>query len=94
MYFTPVREVPFLITCNVDVFFPTLVQGAAGCVVAFSTTDRDSFDAVESWIQKVEDEVPNVPMVLVQNKIDLVDQAVMVSCYVCIGYNLIRARPA
>ena len=49
--------------------------GAAGCVIAFSTTDRDSFDAVKNWIRKVEDEVQNVPMVLVQNKIDLVDQA-------------------
>jgi len=60
-----------------DAITKSYYRGAAGCVIAFSTTDRDSFDAVENWIRKVEDEVQNVPMVLVQNKIDLVDQAVM-----------------
>ena len=28
-------------------------QGAGACILAFSTTDRDSFDAVESWYKKV-----------------------------------------
>lgn len=60
-----------------DAITKSYYRGAAGCVVAFSTTDRDSFDAVERWIGKVEAEVQNIPMVLVQNKIDLVDQAVM-----------------
>lgn len=60
-----------------DAITKSYYRGAAGCVVAFSTTDRDSFDSVEKWIEKVEDEVQNIPMVLVQNKIDLVDQAVM-----------------
>lgn len=60
-----------------DAITKSYYRGAAGCVVAFSTTDRDSFDAVGTWISKVEAEVQNVPMVLVQNKIDLVDQAVM-----------------
>lgn len=55
----------------------TLAPDAEACVVAFSTTDRDSFEAVESWIKKVEDEVGTIPMVLVQNKVDLVDQALM-----------------
>lgn len=52
-------------------------RDAEACVVAFSTTDRDSFEAVESWIKKVEAEVGSIPMVLVQNKVDLMDQAVM-----------------
>lgn len=47
-------------------------QGAHACVVAFSTTDRDSFDEVESWIEKVEEVVRDIPMVLVQNKVDLI----------------------
>jgi Ras-related protein Rab-23 len=50
---------------------------AHACVVAFSTTDRASFDAVESWIRKVRAECDDIPMVLVQNKIDLIDNAVM-----------------
>eukprot|EP00035_Acanthoeca_spectabilis_P021162 m.436658 g.436658 ORF g.436658 m.436658 type:complete len:240 (-) comp18002_c0_seq1:288-1007(-) len=52
-------------------------QGAHACVVAFSTTDRDSFDEVESWIEKVEEVVQDIPMVLVQNKVDLIKNAVM-----------------
>lgn len=52
-------------------------RDAEACVVAFSTTDRASFEAVESWIAKVEAEVGAIPMVLIQNKIDLVDKAVV-----------------
>ena len=44
-------------------------------MLAFSTTDRASFEAVETWKRKVENEVGEIPMVLVQNKIDLVNQA-------------------
>jgi len=52
-------------------------RDAEACVVAFSTIDRASFEAVKSWIGKVEAEVGSIPMVLIQNKIDLVDDAVM-----------------
>lgn len=52
-------------------------RDAEACVVAFSTIDRDSFEAVESWIKKVEDEVGRIPMVLIQNKVDLIDDAAM-----------------
>eukprot|EP00730_Choanoeca_flexa_P017605 TRINITY_DN8498_c0_g1_i5.p1 TRINITY_DN8498_c0_g1~~TRINITY_DN8498_c0_g1_i5.p1 ORF type:complete len:144 (+),score=23.05 TRINITY_DN8498_c0_g1_i5:43-474(+) len=44
-------------------------RDAEACVVAFSTIDRASFDAVTSWIKKVEDEVGSIPMVLIQNKV-------------------------
>lgn len=61
--------------------FATMVRAyyrdAQACVVAFSTTDRDSFNAVENWIAKVESQVGQIPMILVQNKIDLVDKAVV-----------------
>lgn len=46
-----------------------------GCVLAFSTTDRNSFDAVEKWKKKVEYECGSIPMVLVQNKCDLMDES-------------------
>lgn len=38
-------------------------------MIAFSTTDRNSFDAVASWKHKVEAEVGSIPMALVQNKV-------------------------
>ena len=33
---------------------PRLFLGAHVCVLAFSTTDRKSFEAIESWKHKVE----------------------------------------
>jgi GTPase SAR1 family protein len=56
----------------------TLVfSGAAAAVLAFSTTDRESFEAIGQWKRKVEAECGNIPMALVQNKVDLLDQAVV-----------------
>ena len=45
-------------------------------MIAFSTTDRNSFDAVEMWKTKIEAECGDIAMALVQNKVDLADQAV------------------
>uniref|UniRef100_G3QKB1 small monomeric GTPase n=2 Tax=Gorilla gorilla gorilla TaxID=9595 RepID=G3QKB1_GORGO len=48
---------------------------AQACVLVFSTTDRESFEAVSSWREKVVAEVGDIPTVLVQNKIDLLDDS-------------------
>ncbi|XP_065184687.1 ras-related protein Rab-23-like [Sycon ciliatum] len=58
-----------------DAITKSYYRGAQVCVLAFSTIDRDSFEAVEKWKAKVEDEVGSIIMVLVQNKIDLIDEA-------------------
>jgi len=58
-----------------DAITKAYYRGAQACVLAFSTVDRASFLAVESWKKKVEDECGEIAMVLVQNKIDLMDQA-------------------
>jgi len=60
-----------------DALTRTYYKGAGACILAFSTTDRDSFDAVETWHKKVTNECGNICMVMVQNKVDLMDQAVM-----------------
>ena len=62
-----------------DAITKAYYRGAQACVVAFSTTDRDSLLAVRKWRKKVEDECGDIPMVLVQNKIDLITQAHMSS---------------
>lgn len=46
-------------------------------MLVFSTTDRESFEAVPSWREKVMAEVGDIPTVLVQNKIDLLDDTVI-----------------
>ena len=58
-----------------DAITKAYYRGAQACVVAFSTVDRASFDAVQKWKKKVEDECGSIPMVLVQNKIDLLHEA-------------------
>lgn len=66
-----------------------LLAGAGACVIAFSTTDRESFDDVPKWKRKVEAECGRLPMVLIQNKIDLIDQAVMTKYaanMICVPY--------
>ncbi|XP_003741617.1 ras-related protein Rab-23 [Galendromus occidentalis] len=52
-------------------------RGAHGAILAFSSTDLQSFEAVDSWRSKVEAECGSLPMVLVQNKMDLADQALV-----------------
>ncbi|KAK2723905.1 hypothetical protein QYM36_002309 [Artemia franciscana] len=60
-----------------DAITKAYYRGAHAAVVTFSATDRHSFDAIRSWKKKVEEECGEIPMVIVQNKIDLVDQAVV-----------------
>lgn len=52
-------------------------KGAGACILAFSTTDRASFEAIEKWHGKVVEECGDIAMVLVQNKVDKIEQAMM-----------------
>ncbi|GJQ80819.1 Rab23 [Trypoxylus dichotomus] len=60
-----------------DAITKAYYRGAQACVLAFSTTDRDSFEAAHSWKLKVENECGEIPTVIVQNKIDLLDHSVV-----------------
>eukprot|EP00397_Hematodinium_sp_SG-2012_P036601 GEMP01039533.1.p1 GENE.GEMP01039533.1~~GEMP01039533.1.p1 ORF type:complete len:242 (+),score=42.55 GEMP01039533.1:450-1175(+) len=55
----------------------TYYKGAGAAVIAFSTVDRNSFDGVEKWYKKVVAECGQIVIVLVQNKIDLIEEAKM-----------------
>ncbi|KAG6556964.1 hypothetical protein Mapa_001380 [Marchantia paleacea] len=52
-------------------------RGARAAALCFSTIDRDSFEAIRTWKEKVEEECGQIPMVLVQNKVDLLENAVV-----------------
>lgn len=54
-------------------------KGAAAVVYVFSTTDKDSFQAVERWQERVSAECGDLIGVLVQSKVDLIDQAAVSS---------------
>lgn len=60
-----------------DALTSSYYRGAGACAIVFSTTDRASFEAVDSWKRKVEDECGGIVMALVQNKVDLIDEAKM-----------------
>ncbi|XP_039910347.1 ras-related protein Rab-23 isoform X2 [Hirundo rustica] len=58
-----------------DAITKAYYRGAQACVLVFSTTDRESFKAIPTWKEKVVTEVGDIPTVLVQNKIDLLDDS-------------------
>lgn len=69
------KSINSLKTRPVGVLF--CIPGAQACVLVFSTTDRESYQAIDSWREKVEAEVGDIPTVLVQNKIDLLEDTVI-----------------
>lgn len=46
-------------------------KGSSACIFAFSTIDRDSYDAVQKWQKKVAEQCGPIPSILVQTKLDL-----------------------
>jgi Ras-related protein Rab-23 len=52
-------------------------RGAGAAVIAFSTVDEASFLAVEMWKSKIDTECGDISVCLVQNKVDLIDEAVV-----------------
>ncbi|XP_067647765.1 ras-related protein Rab-23 [Eurosta solidaginis] len=60
-----------------DAITKAYYRGAQACVLTFSTTDRASFEAIRDWKRKVENECNEIPTVIVQNKIDLIEQSIV-----------------
>lgn len=52
-------------------------RGAGAAIIAFSTTDRDSFMNAIKWKEKVESQCPGITIVLCQTKLDLLSEAKM-----------------
>jgi len=57
----------------------TYYRGSHAVVYVFSTTDHESFEQVRTWKSKVESECGSIVSVLVQNKVDLIDEAKVTS---------------
>ena len=61
-------------------------KGANIALFVFSVTDRDSFLAIKSWKDKVEEECGSeIPMLLLMNKIDIPESEHKVSTEECIN---------
>jgi len=52
-----------------DALTASYYRGTGACALVFSTVDRASFENIEKWKKKVEDECGPVVMCLVQNKV-------------------------
>ena len=52
-------------------------QNANICAVMYSFVDRKSFEAIPEWIEKVKQINKNVQIILVENKIDLLENGVV-----------------
>ncbi len=48
-------------------------KGSHAVFIMYDITNRESFDHVEQWYMDVNEEVPNIPCILVGNKVDLKD---------------------
>ncbi len=45
-----------------------------GCIILFDLTNRESFDHVPKWLEEVKKESGNIPILLVGNKSDLINE--------------------
>ena len=56
---------------------PLYYKGSMGCIVLFDLTNRESFDHVPKWLEEVKKESGNIPILLVGNKSDLINERVV-----------------
>ncbi|MFW9830310.1 MAG: Rab family GTPase [Candidatus Thorarchaeota archaeon] len=53
---------------------PVFYRGAAGLILVYDVTRRQTFDSIPTWYTEVSTVTGTVPSVLLANKVDLVDQ--------------------
>lgn len=76
------KEVEFMIWDTAgqeyyDAITKKYYRGSNGALIVFSVTDRDSFNNVQKWKNKIEAECDTIPMAIVMNKIDAVEGVVV-----------------
>ena len=74
------REVEFMMWDTAgqeyyDAITKKYYRGASGALIVFSITDRQSFLDVQKWLEKVKGECGEIPVFLIQNKIDLMNES-------------------
>lgn len=53
---------------------PFYFSGAAGGVLVYDITNRNSFNALDYWLKQIRQNAGNIPVVLAGNKIDIASQ--------------------
>ncbi len=49
-------------------------DGAAGAIIVYDVTRKDTFENVENWLNEVQEYTGPIPMIICGNKIDLTDK--------------------
>jgi len=76
------KEVEFLIWDTAgqeyyDSITKRYYKGASGALIVFSITDKESFNNIKKWNEKILSECDTIPTFLIMNKIDLINQSVV-----------------
>ena len=53
---------------------PYYYRGANGAIVCYDITSKGTFEALDGWINEIYIHVGKIPIIIIGNKIDLVDQ--------------------
>ena len=56
------------------ILFPAYVNGAAAALLLYDTTDKNSLDDIENWVQIIDDNSKEIIKVIIGTKIDLKEQ--------------------
>jgi small GTP-binding protein len=56
---------------------PMYYKGARAIIVAFDLTSMNSFEGAKKWIQEIEANISNIIVVIVGNKVDLIQKRVV-----------------
>ncbi|MBK5114437.1 MAG: GTP-binding protein [Candidatus Heimdallarchaeota archaeon] len=55
---------------------PLYYRGALGCLLVYDVTSRESFENLEGWLDEIQKNCTEIPIILVGNKIDLKNRKV------------------
>jgi small GTP-binding protein len=60
-----------------DCIRPQYYRGANGVLIIYDVTNKESFDHLDKWFSDLDEQCGKLPVILVANKIDLVEKIVI-----------------
>jgi small GTP-binding protein len=62
-----------------NVVRPQYYRGSHGALVVYDVTSKESFSSLDKWFQDLYDQCGKIPIILIGNKIDLIEKRVILS---------------
>ena len=60
-----------------DCIRPQYYRGANGALIIYDVTNKESFDHLDKWFNDLREQCGKIPIILVANKIDLINEKVI-----------------